>query len=98
MHTNPLSWNGNSWNGDSRTIVLADVNKQKQHSETRSFSVGKKDESAYQQITCLIRVKPMLIEITYGSQVAFLLEFGQSRTGGLPGRVKLHSLPSGINF
>lgn len=34
----------------SHTLVLADVNEQKQHSETQSFSVLKKDESDYLQI------------------------------------------------
>lgn len=88
MQTNPLS----------QKQVLAHVSEQKRHSETHSFSVGKKDESDYQQITWLIRAKPMLIEISYGSQVAFLREFGQSWTGEWPVRVKLHPLPSGIDL
>lgn len=77
---------------------LAHVSEQKQHSETHSFSVGKKDESDYQQITWLIRAKPMLIEISYGSQAAFLWEFGQSWTGERQVRVKLQLLPSSINL
>lgn len=45
VQTNPFSWN------IRHTLALADVNEQKQHSETHSFSVGKRDESDYQQIT-----------------------------------------------
>lgn len=71
---------------------------QKQHSETHSFSVGKKDENDYQQITWLIGAKAMLIEISYGSRVAFLLEFGQRRAAEGPVRAKLHPLPNSTSF
>lgn len=39
----------------------------------------------------------MLIEISYGSQEAFPLEFSQAETGERPLRVKLPRLPRGIS-
>lgn len=75
------------------TLVLVDMNAQKQHSETHYLSVEKKDESDYQQVTWVIRLSSLLIEILYRSREAFLLDFSQSSTGDQPVRAKLHPLP-----